>query len=142
MAKLTFPARPNGLAVNVVIGLDGQTTTDLAVAGLPIAAPIELTGEVDTGSTVSNVPPWVLKQLGITNGIPATTMTANGPAVVMLYLVSITIHDPQQPGVPEFTLPTILATDLPDVGVLVGLDVLLQCNFLIEGPKRTFTFEF
>jgi hypothetical protein len=44
--------------------------------------------------------------------------------------------------VPEFTLPTILATDLPDVGVLVGLDVLLQCNFLIEGPKRTFTFEF
>jgi hypothetical protein len=142
MATLSFPASPDGLPVTVVIGVDGQTTTDLYLAGLPIPAPVSLRGEVDCGSSVSNVPPSVLKSLGITRGIPATTMTAKGPVQVTLYLASITIRDPQQPGAPEFTLPTIPVTDLPDIGALVGLDVLLECNFLIEGPLRRFSFEF
>lgn len=146
MAKLTFPASPNGLAVNVVIGLDGAMTASLYAAGKPIPAPVEQAAEVDCGSTVTAVAPWILQRLGLTRGIPATTQTMGGLIPVNLFSVSLTIRDPQQPAAPEFTLPTTWVHDmvdpLPDVHVLVGLNVLLECNFLLEGPLRRFTFEF
>ncbi len=146
MAKLTFPVSRDGLAVTVVVGLDGQTTTDLLAAGLPIPAPVEVRGEVDCASTVSAIAPWVLQRLGLTSGIPATTQTMGGLVSVDLFSISITIRDPQQPGAPEFTLPTTWAMDMakpvPNVHALVGLNVLLECNFLLEGPLRRFSFEF
>lgn len=146
MAKLIFPTNPNGLAVTVVIGLDGATTADLYSAGLPIPMPVTQPGVVDCGSTLTAVAPWILKRLGLTRGIPATTQTMGGLVAVSLFSVSLTIRDPQQPGAPEFTLPTTwvqdMADPLPDVHVLVGLNVLLECNFLIEGPLQRFSFEF
>jgi hypothetical protein len=146
MAKLTFPASPNGLAVTVVVGLDGAMTANLYASGMPIPAPVELPGEVDCGSTVTAVAPWILRRLGLTRGIPATTQTMGGLVSVNLFSVSLTIRDPQQPAAPEFTLPTTwvqdMAEPLPDVHVLVGLNVLLECDFLLEGPLRRFSFEF
>src|SRR5262245_18639043 len=146
MAKLTFPAATDGLKVSVVVGLDGQTTTDLFLAGQPIPAPPEVPGIVDSGSDVTAVAPWIIRQLGISHGIPAVTQTASGLATVTLYLVSITIRDALQPGAPEFTIPTLLVMGMPNpvkgVEALVGLDVLMQCNFYLEGPQRRFSFEF
>jgi hypothetical protein len=35
-----------------------------------------------------------------------------------------------------------LPTVLPNLDVLVGLDVLLECKLILEGPVRKFTLEF
>jgi hypothetical protein len=39
-------------------------------------------------------------------------------------------------------LVTELAALLPDVDVLIGLDMLLTCKLLVDGPARQFTLEF
>ncbi len=85
MAKLTFPARSNGLGVTVLIGLDGATTTNLYAAGKPMPAPVEVPAEIDCGSTVTAVAPWILQRLGLTRGIPATTQTMGGLVSVSLF---------------------------------------------------------
>ena len=53
MPKLEFPVLSEGLLVDVLIGLDGATTTALVAAGQPVAAPIRARGEIDTGCNVS-----------------------------------------------------------------------------------------
>ncbi len=43
-------------------------------------------------------------------------------------------------------LPTLLVMEalatLPDADVLIGLDILLNCKTLLDGPARRFTIEF
>jgi hypothetical protein len=39
-------------------------------------------------------------------------------------------------------LVTELAAQLPDADVLIGLDVLLTCKLILDGPGRTFTLDF
>ena len=69
-----------------------------------------------------------------------------GPVAVNLHEVSLSITDPGLSGAPMLTcadlLASELATALPDVDVLVGLDVLLGCRLTLDGPARTFTLEF
>src|SRR5947207_12141739 len=55
MPKLDFPVLADGLIVDVLIGLDGETTTTLVAAGRPITVPIRARGEIDTGSNVTAV---------------------------------------------------------------------------------------
>ncbi len=35
-----------------------------------------------------------------------------------------------------------LANPIPDVEVLIGLDILLDCRLLLDGPGRQFTLDF
>ena len=124
MPQLTFPVTRVGLSAPVWIGLDGKTTTALVTAGQPVAAPVQARGLVDTGSDVSVVASWVLQR----------------------YEVSLSITDPGQAGSPWLTQPDLvvmeLPASLPDVDVLIGLDVLLNCRFLLDGPGRQLTFDF
>jgi hypothetical protein len=39
-------------------------------------------------------------------------------------------------------LVTELATLLPDTDILIGLDVVLTCKLVVDGPGRSFTLEF
>jgi hypothetical protein len=65
---------------------------------------------------------------------------------VNIYKVSLGITDPTQPVRTWLTQPdlevTELTTALPDTDVLIGLDVLLDCKLLLDGPARQFTLEF
>jgi hypothetical protein len=61
--------------------------------------------------------------------------------------VWVGITDPAQPaGSPWLTcsdmLVTELATLLPDTDILIGLDVVLTCKLVVDGPGRSFTLEF
>src|SRR5208283_52483 len=98
MPKFTFAAGQNGLMVPVVVGLDGHTTTQLFAKGLPITPPVEARGNIDTGSTVSAVSPWVFQRLGIPALHTRITQTASGPATVRIFSVSIGIRESIQPG--------------------------------------------
>jgi hypothetical protein len=147
MAQLTFPVTRAGLAVPVWIGLNGQATLPLIAAGTQVPPPVGARGLLDTGTDVTAVAPWILQQLALPVTTVTSTHTAAGRVQVQLYRVSLGITDPNQPpGAPWLTEPDLLVTELPtvlpDTDVLIGLDVLLLCNLVLDGPRRQFTLEF
>ncbi len=146
MPTLTYPVGKDGLIVPVLVGLDGQTTTDLFAAGKSIAMPVSARGIIDTGSNFTSATPWIFQRLGIPHLRTATSQTASSVAKVKVYSVSIAIRDVLKTGTQDFTLPTVLVSELPiqlaDADVLVGLNVLLECNLLLEGPAKTFSLIF
>ena len=146
MRKFTFAAGKNGLMVPVFVGLDGDTTAQLFAKSLPITSPVGARGNIDTGSTVTAVSPWVFQRLGIPALHLRTTQTASGPAAVRIFSVSIGIRESLQPGAAAYTASTVLVMELPkdlaDEDVLIGLDVLRELNLLLEGPAKTFSLIF
>ena len=146
MAHLTFPVTGAGLAVPVLIGLCGREMAALQAAGTPIPAPVRAQGLLDTGSAASAIAPWVAQQLRLSQVTKGTTQTAAGVVSVRLFEVSISIVDPSQPGVPMLVESDLIVSELTatllDADVLVGLDVLLGCRLLLDGPGRQFTLDF
>jgi Aspartyl protease len=146
MPSLTFPLVPSGLAVPVWIGLDGNDTAKLHTAGRPIPPPAAARGEIDTGCSVTAVAPWVFRQLALTPAGSQQSQTASGPVQVQLYHVSLSITDPANPGGPMLAHPTLLVSELavtlPDADVLIGMDVLRECQLLLDGPAGRYTLIF
>jgi hypothetical protein len=146
MAHLTFPVTSAGLAVPVLIGICGRAMAALQAAGAPIPAPVRAHGLLDTGSAASAIAPWVPVQLALPQVAKSSTQTASGVVTVRLFEVSLSIADPNQPSVPSLVEANLIVSELtaalPDADVLVGLDVLLGCRLLLDGPGRQFTLDF
>src|SRR5262249_49228583 len=127
------------------IGLNGNDTATLVVAGQPVPPPIATRGEIDTGASVTAVAPWVLRQLALRPAGFAANQTASGTVQVDLYQVSLSITDPANPGGPMLAHPTLLVSELAvtlPADVLIGMDVLLECQLLLDGPAGRFTLIF
>jgi hypothetical protein len=144
--QLTFPVTRAGLAVPVWIGLTNPAIRMATVAGQPIPRPTGAAGLLDTACDLTAVAPSILRQLAVPVSTTATTNTAGGQVNVNLYRVSVGITDPAQPpGSPWLTFPDLLVTELaahlPDADVLIGLDILLTCKLILDGPGRTFTLD-
>jgi hypothetical protein len=146
MSQLTFPVSPVGLTVPVWIGLSGTVTTALYGTGRPISPPIQARGLLDTGSDITAVASWLLQRLAVPVATVTATHTVAGPVKVDLFEVSLGINDPVQSGSPWLTEPDLLVMELaavlPNVDVLIGLDVLLRYKLLLDGPVRQFALEF
>jgi hypothetical protein len=145
MPAVVFPVLPDGLRVDVVIGLDRPATLAQLTAGQPVTAPVTACGEVDTGSNVTAVSTAILQRLGIPTHYQTTTQTAAGTLSVKVAKVSVGIRNLLDPLSPELVEPSLsvmaLATRLPNVDVLIGLDFLLGCKFLLDGPGQWFSLE-
>jgi uncharacterized membrane protein YagU involved in acid resistance len=146
MARQTYPLTAAGLEVPVWIGLDGATTAALVGAGKPVAPPVRARGLLDTGSSVTAIPSWLIQQLAIPVATTHVTHTAAGPMKVNLCRVSLRLEGAQIPSSSWLMLHDLLVmelvTALPDADVLVGLDVLLTCQLHLDGPGRHFTLDF
>ena len=146
MPKLVFPVLPDGLLVDVVIGLDGDRIADQIAAGQPVTPPLFTRGEVDTGTNITAVSAAILRRLGVSAHYQTTTLTVAGQLAVDVFAVSLGIlnlGDPAGPQLVETKLPVMeLTAALPQIEVLIGLDVLLGCRFLLDGPARQFSLEF
>ena len=107
--------------------------------------PALLNGLIDTGTDVTCVSGTVLRALGLTLLKSTSTQTAGGQVPVGLYKVSLTISDPQNPSGPAIVEDQLtvmeLPHNLPNVDVLIGLDILWKCRLLFDGPARQFTPE-
>ncbi|MBL8797492.1 MAG: hypothetical protein JNM56_26565 [Planctomycetia bacterium] len=146
MSRLTFTARLDGLAVDVLIGLDGRTTTALHLGGQPIPPPLRASGVIDTGSDISAVSSRILRHFVIPVHRQGTTHTAAGLVGVDLYKVSVGITDFADPNAPELVEPNLIVMELPaalpSIDVLIGLDLLMNCNFHLDGPGKQFSLQF
>jgi hypothetical protein len=146
MPQLIFPVQSDGLIVDVLIGLDGATLSTLVGAGRPVPRPIRARSAIDTGSDVSVVSASILQQLGLPVHHQTTTQTVAGTVNVNLFKVSLGITDIADPGAPELVEPNLLVMELPasllKIDVLIGLDILLGCKLVLDGPTRRFLLDF
>jgi hypothetical protein len=145
MPTLTWPVQPDGLVVEVLIGADHGQALKWFNQGTPIPRPILVRGIMDTGADVTAVAPRLPQALGLPQFGSAQTHTASGLTNVALHEISLSILPANLAGA-IFNTSRLVATELthaaPGTEVLVGLDVLLQGTFILDGHARTFSFTF
>jgi hypothetical protein len=147
MARLVYPVRAAGLLVDVLIGLRAASMVTQLTAGQPITAPVRARGAIDTGTDITIVSAAILQRLGVPAVSRGSTQTVAGFLTAPLFRVSVGVTDFGDPHAPELVEADLLvmglATTLPQqIEVLIGLDILLGCRFLLDGPAQQFSLEF
>jgi hypothetical protein len=145
MAQLTLPIVARELKVEVRINLAAPDLVLLQAANQPTPQSVTAIATLDTGSNVTCVSAAIIRQLALSRTTSSKTSGIGGPVSVQLFHASLMIVDPAQPQVPFFVQPDLEVMELPPgapVDVLIGMDVLLNCRLLIDGPNRTFTIDF
>jgi hypothetical protein len=146
MPHFTFPITKDGCTLDVQIGLGAVEMRAAQAAGQPLLAPLGVRAVLDTGSDKTAVAVRLLQQLGTTPVGRARTHTATGRVRVRLYEVSLSVPNPTgartpmlvrpQWRVPEFLHPP------PDIAVLIGMDLVRECLWILDGPGGIFTLGF
>ena len=143
MPHLTLSISPDGFALTVLVGLNGQDSTDLINAGQAVPAPVTVRAVIDSGTDLTCVASRVAQRLGLVAKGQVKTQTVGGPLYAKLYEVSLSIPRPGNlPGlvlVLEQLHVMEMVQQIPDFEVLIGKDVLLQCLLIIDGPRGEFT---
>jgi aspartyl protease len=139
----TYPLSPDGPAVPGLVGLNDQATAALAQRQQPIPRPVSVRALIDTGADVTAIADHVAGQLGLALVHRTKTHTAGGSVNVNLYRVSLSVIGPAGTAGGLLVWPDLLVTELAvtiqNVDVLIGLDVLRQSLFILNGPAGQFT---
>jgi hypothetical protein len=142
MPHFTFPLSPDGPAVPGLVGLNDQASAALVQAGQPIPRPISVRALIDSATDLTAIAPRVAQQLGLLADKRAKTQTAGGSVQVNLYRISLSVSGPPGASGSLLVWPDLLVTELavplPNVDVLIGLDVLRQSLFVLNGPGGQF----
>jgi hypothetical protein len=144
MAALSFPIDPAGLLADVAVNLEASVLLPLRSSGGG-SAPIQGRALIDTGSDITAVALPILQQLRIPPILQTVTQGIGGAHSVNLYRVSLHVLDARNVNLPWLSQPSLVVMDLPGsfpFDVLIGMDVLLTCKMVVEGPGRMFTLEF
>jgi len=99
---------------------------------------------IDTATNVSAVSLALLGRLDIPPGKPAKSEGISGVFETYDYEVSFTIADRAALTGPIYSPPdvSVIHLDAAGVDVLIGLDLLIACRLVVDGPARLFTLEF
>jgi hypothetical protein len=146
MPQLTFALSSGELKLAVIVGHSRKALAQVLATGQPPPSPLWTTGVVDTGTNVTCITPTVLQQLGLLSTGQATSHTVSGQATANLFEVSLSIPPPGGAAGPMLTRRDLTVMEMPSpipgVEVLIGLDILLDCKLLLDGPARQFMLEF
>jgi hypothetical protein len=146
MPILTFALSPDGLAVQVLLGLSRANAQALRAAGQAIPQPVQLRALIDTGADLTSVVDAAVGPLGLLPLGPFAVNTANGLTIVNRYAVSLTLLAP--PGRPpqhltRQNMPVIGMANAPiGFDAIVGMDLLRDCLLVVDGPAGQFTLAF
>lgn len=146
MARLEFPIAADGLICDVLVGHRASLVAAMQANGHTPPPAVPFRGLIDTGSDRRAVNPSVLAALRL--GIPKmqrSRQTAAGPAKVNLFYVSLSILNFQLRPSPMLVQPDLLVVELstpvPNLDVLIGMDVIRTCKLLVDGPAGVFSLE-
>jgi len=132
------------MIVPAIVGLGHADGTALMQTGQRLPPPLHVRALIDTGCSTTAVAPLIFGQLGLAPLIAGSSQTASGSVTVNLYSVSLSVFDASRGAM--LTLRELMASELttaiPNIDVLIGMDVLLGCKLLLDGPARQFTLEF
>jgi hypothetical protein len=143
MPHVSLPIDKNGMVIEVRVGLKAATLAALVASAMPVPPPIQVRGLVDPGADVTALSKSLVKRLAIEPHGKASNQTASDVVEVSTYRVSLTITGPDNSMLvrPDL-LVTELASNLPEIDVLIGMDVLAECLLILDGPGRRFTLAF
>jgi hypothetical protein len=144
MPRLTFPFLPDGLLVPTLVGLGAAAMQNLLAQGKPLPAPLHVRGQLDSGSALTAVAPWLLSALNAVPGPIAQTQTVTGSVSVRFYQISFSIHHLGGGAVlhrGDWTV-TNLIENPDDVDILFGLDLHREIVVTIDGPGQSFSLDF
>ena len=145
MVRLAFPITRVGLTLEALVGVDGSTMAALQQAGQPITPPVHVRALIDTGTDITAVSAPVIRRLAIPQKVQTFSQTASGLVRARLFNISFSVPDPLGIASP-FVLPQLLVMELtahlPDIDVLIGLDVVASWQLNIDGPARSFVVEY
>jgi hypothetical protein len=134
---------PDGLALDVMIGLNGQSIANLVAAGQLPPSPLLLHALIATGSDATCVASRVLVHFGLGSVFATTTQTISGSLPVNLYEVSLTIPRSGALTGPLLVEDQLLVMELvqppANFEVILGLDVIRQLLLISDGPRSEFT---
>jgi len=146
MAQLTFPITGTDLYVDVRVNHSAPILSAIQATGFSAPSSVPARALIDTGSDLTVVAPWILQQLRIPPQLHTTqTQGIGGLLSVRLFNVSLSILDTTNAHLPWFVQPDLLvmeATSVFPVDVLIGMDVLLGCRMILDGPARLLTLDF
>ena len=139
-----FPFDLNGMYVDVLVSCGSDRMAEMVAKGQPIPRPLWVRGMIDTGTNVSAVSLAIINQLAIPTGKDVRSEGIGGEFASHYYEVSFTIADKSAPGRPTYSPPDVSVIHIEAVGVdvLIGLDLLVACRLVVDGPARLFTLEF
>jgi hypothetical protein len=146
MPQLRLPIVGGELALTALVNVGTQAGDELLASGQALPRGVWGAAVIDTGTTLTCVSRAELRQLGLTPVGQGRSQTALGPMVADVYRVSLSLMAyPGSPG-PMLTFRDMKVLELsPLIGgvdVLVGRDVVLTCNMIVEGPAGQFTLDF
>ena len=144
MPQMTFPFDLEGMFVDVLVSCGSDHLARLLARGKPLPSPLWVRGMIDTGTNVSAVSLAIIHQLEIPPGKAARSEGIAGEFASHYYEVSLTIADKSAPGRTPYSPPDVSVIHLEAAGVdvLIGLDLLVACRLVVDGPARLFTLEF
>lgn len=145
MPQLTFPISARELIADVRVNVSAADMAQLYANRRAAPAPVVTRGELDTGSNATGVSAAVIQRLALVPHSKSSTTGIGGRIAVQLYRVSLSVFDAANPTLPWFVVPDLEVMELPSSvsrDVLVGMDVLLECRLLLDGPARQFTLDY
>jgi hypothetical protein len=146
MPHFSYPITREGCTLNVLICLRSNDVQTLVAAGQPISPPLSARALIDNGSDRTAVAVRLLQQLGIPPAGPVETYTAGGKVTVETYDLSLSIPNPSGALTPMLTYGELTVTEFqhapPQIDLLIGMDILRQCLFVMDGPGDRFTLAF
>jgi Aspartyl protease len=143
MPHLTHDISSDGFALTVLIGRNGRDTAALVNARQPVPAPVTVRAIIDSGADISCIAPRVAQQLGLPVIGQVQTQTVGGPVNARLFEVGLSIPRAGNLMGPVLVLDQLhvmeLTHSVPNIEMLIGKDVLLQCLLISDGPRGKFT---
>jgi hypothetical protein len=147
MAQITFPIVSGELLVDLRINLSAPDMALRQAAQQPALPSAVARALLDTGSNATGVSSAILQQFPLTPSAQSQTQGLSSTTAVQLFDISLVIFDPAQPHLQTswFAHTDLTVLELPPgspIDVLIGMNVLLQCRMLLDGPGRQFTLDF
>jgi hypothetical protein len=144
MGRMTLPFSSNEIRIPVLVSWHTVRVEEGIVSRHTV--PVAWRNAVlDTGSNITIISNQLVKELDLERTDNRESQTAGGVQTVALYRVSLGL----QPifGLTETVILSdnifvaVFPEDIPDVDVLLGLDVVSRVRITIDGPASVVTIE-
>lgn len=148
MPVITGELGAHGAIVRMLVTPSANRLALLRRLDLPVPRPVSVMAQIDTGSFVTAVMPWALRQLEIapftTKQLRTPSTTRESPHEAFVYDVGVTLFS----GTVRWEIPSVHVIQCDDfnpdeaVQALIGRDLLQHCVLTLYGPHNAFSLAF
>ena len=146
VGRLERRVRPNGLFVDVFVGVSDARRKQLWKQGKDVPPAVFATFLIDTGADTTLVDEQITRTLGLAAINQRKVLTSESRGIAQLcnlYDVSLEIRNG---GAQPWKIPAIAALGRPlmddSLHGVIGRDVLDTVLFVYDGPQQTFTIDY